>query len=313
MGIRIFFAFWLLAVGAVAVSAAPVHPAVYDVTFEATWSASTHPTTFPPNPHFSWLIGGTHDDQVVFWAEGELASLGIKRMAEWGSTTPLDLEVLSAVSAGHAGEVIESTTYPVSPGSVSTTFTVTPETPLATIVSMIAPSPDWFTGVAGLDLRDGDGWLASLIVDVFPYDAGTDSGTGYTSSDQPTSPPIPIAAIDGTPFTPGVPVGTLTFTLQTSATDVPEQPTTALTVSPNPFNPLATIRFESPEPRTVVMTVHDLRGRAIRRLWEGVAVGAVLTTWDGRDDDGRAMPSAVYLIRTVGVDVNETVRASLVR
>ena len=293
--------------------AAPSHSAVYDVTFDATWSAATHPTTFPPGPHFSWLIGGTHDDFVAFWAEGAPASLGIRRMAEWGSTTPLDLEVLAAATAGHAGEVIESLTYPESPGSVSTTFTIAPATPLVTLVTMIAPSPDWFTGVAGLDLRDGDGWLPTLTVDLYPYDAGTDSGTGYTSADQPTSPQDPITAIAGAPFTPGVPVGSLTFTLLTSATDVPERPAARLTVSPNPFNPSAIIRYEPSASGAVTLSIHDQRGRMIRRLWQGDASRGLTARWDGRDDHGRAMPSASYLVRAVGADGVETVRAVLLR
>ena len=47
--------------------------AEYVVQFDATWSAQTHPLNFPPNPHFSGLIGGTHNDQVAFWEVGELA------------------------------------------------------------------------------------------------------------------------------------------------------------------------------------------------------------------------------------------------
>ena len=39
----------------------------YTVSFEAIWSSGTHPTNFPPNPHFSPLIGATHNASVVFW------------------------------------------------------------------------------------------------------------------------------------------------------------------------------------------------------------------------------------------------------
>lgn len=46
----------------------------YKVTFNATWSEETHPDDFPPNPHFSGLIGASHNDEVSFWKEGELAS-----------------------------------------------------------------------------------------------------------------------------------------------------------------------------------------------------------------------------------------------
>ena len=45
----------------------------YTVEFESTWSANTHPTDFPSNPHFSGLVGGTHDNSVTFWETGQLA------------------------------------------------------------------------------------------------------------------------------------------------------------------------------------------------------------------------------------------------
>ena len=76
----------------------------YSVTFDATWTADDPPgQTIPPNPHFSGLVGGTHNDAVRFWDEGELASLGMKRMAEWGSQTDLLAEVQAAIDAGQAG------------------------------------------------------------------------------------------------------------------------------------------------------------------------------------------------------------------
>ena len=44
----------------------------YRVTFQATWSAETHPTNFPANPHFSGLVGATHNENT---ASGNAVSL----------------------------------------------------------------------------------------------------------------------------------------------------------------------------------------------------------------------------------------------
>src|SRR5688500_14268429 len=44
--------------------------APYRVTFDSTWSATTHPQDFPSNAHFSGLIGGTHKAAVTFWEPG---------------------------------------------------------------------------------------------------------------------------------------------------------------------------------------------------------------------------------------------------
>jgi len=75
----------------------PAATARYRVTFDATWSAQTHPTDIPGNAHFSGLIGGTHRSTVKVWEEGALASEGIQLMAERGRQTPLlDLEVGAA-------------------------------------------------------------------------------------------------------------------------------------------------------------------------------------------------------------------------
>ena len=51
------------------VTFSPAAPKQFDlVTFDATWSRSTHPEDPPDNPHFSPLIGATHRSSVVFWA-----------------------------------------------------------------------------------------------------------------------------------------------------------------------------------------------------------------------------------------------------
>ena len=52
----------------------------YRVTFTAAWSAETHPEDFPGFPHFSPLIGGTHDEGVTFWEVG-----GLEVSSRWRS------------------------------------------------------------------------------------------------------------------------------------------------------------------------------------------------------------------------------------
>ncbi|MXX96334.1 MAG: T9SS type A sorting domain-containing protein [Rhodothermaceae bacterium] len=175
--------------------------ATYELTFTSTWSASTHPTDFPSNPHFSGLIGGTHNSSVTFWSTGSTASAGIESMAETGGTSTLRSEVNQAISASNAGEVISGGGIGRSPGSVKTTFQVTPQWNLVTVTSMLAPSPDWFVGVSGLNLLDNDNnWRQRVEVDLFVYDAGTDSGPNYTSPNDDTDPAENISRIGTSPF-----------------------------------------------------------------------------------------------------------------
>jgi|GEM_PF-631464 len=192
----------------------PADTASYTVTFDAVWSQQTHPQDFPSNPHFSGLVGGTHKDLISFWQVGSLASNGIESMAETGSKTLLIGEVNAQITQGNAGEVISGPGVGTSPGQAVDTFTATQEFPLATVVSMIAPSPDWFVGVSGLPLFEAGAWKDEVVVSLQPYDAGTDSGIMYTSPNMNTQPPKPIFEITGYPFLNGgmvPPLGTFTF------------------------------------------------------------------------------------------------------
>ena len=83
---------------------------------------------------------------------------------------------------------------------------------------MIAPSPDWFVGIHGVDLRPGGVWAREIVVDLDPYDSGTDSGVNYTSGNADITPHLPIANIAGTfPFTGAPRIGTFRLTLLSDA------------------------------------------------------------------------------------------------
>ncbi len=142
-------------------SPTPDATADYVVRFEATWSAPTHPNDFPPNPHFSGLIAGTHRADVRFWEPGETASDGIKEMAEKGSKSPLDAIVTAAIEAGQAEFLLSGDGISRSPDAIELGFSVTTDFPVVTVVSMVAPSPDWFVGVSALELIQNGDWSTS--------------------------------------------------------------------------------------------------------------------------------------------------------
>lgn len=183
----------------------------YQVTFDATWSTSTHPQATPSGAHFSPLIGATHNDQVTFWQDGGAATPGIELMAESGNRSTLQAEMQEAITAGHGHSLILGSGT-VSPRTISTMFEINSDFPLVTLVTMVAPSPDWFVGVAGVNLRANDRWIETLTLDLLPYDAGTDSGLNFTSPDLDTMPRGTISSL-GAPFDGTTPLGTFTFTL----------------------------------------------------------------------------------------------------
>jgi len=191
----------------------PAETATYDVTFAATWTASTHPD-FPVDAHFSGLIGGIHGNGAVFWETGSLASPGIKSMAETGSKTALTAEVNAAITAGTAASLLSGGGLATTPASVTLRFTIRHDFPLVTLVSMIAPSPDWFVGVHGMSLLVDGRWADDVTVELFPYDAGTDSGANFTAPNAATTPPVPVFRITGAPLAVGgevAPFGTFRF------------------------------------------------------------------------------------------------------
>lgn len=196
-------------------TAQPDAMARYRMVFRATWSRQSHPVDFPDDAHFSPLVGGTHTASVSFWGDATLATPGIRDMAERGRTSPLDTEIRAAIAAGTADQVLVGDDVDRSPGSATIDFDMRREFPLVTMVTMVAPSPDWFVGVSGLALFEGGAWVSGRDVELVAWDAGTDSGTTFRSADRATSPPALISRILTVPLTPGgqpVPLGSFSFT-----------------------------------------------------------------------------------------------------
>ena len=204
-----------------AAPAAPADPvagdARYRVTFRSTWSAETHPTNFPGSPHFSGLVGATHDEETRLWQRGELASDGIELMAETGGKSQLLAEIAELIEAGNAHGELSGGGLSTSPASVSLDFGIVSSHPFVTLVSMLAPSPDWFVGVSALSLLAEDGtWKEREEVMLRLYDAGTDDGTTFHAANADSDPPRPISRVSSaagdTDFREGAPaVGAFLF------------------------------------------------------------------------------------------------------
>ena len=73
--------------------------------------------------------------------------------------------------------------------------------------------------------------------------------------------------------------------------------------TPNPFNAETTIRITVAGgfgPQPVRLEIYDLTGRRVLvEAWEGLVPGDHVYSWDGTDDDGRAVGTGVYLYRLV--------------
>ena len=67
---------------------------------------------------------------------------------------------------------------------------------------------------------------------------------------------------------------------------------------PNPFNSATVIRFALPDAADVDLAIFNLAGQRVATLANGIRTAGTYTLrWDGRNDDGRALASGVYLYR----------------
>ncbi|MBX2848388.1 MAG: spondin domain-containing protein [Acidiferrobacterales bacterium] len=213
--------------------------AVYRLTFNATWTSSdlVQPQNYPRSAHFTELVGATHASNYSIWRAGTLASSEVEYVAELGFNNPLFNALQMARNSVNLGPDIELEQLFDLPNSATTRVTFTDERPLISLISMVAPSPDWFVGVSGLNLKPNGEWLNKLTVELRPYDAGTEDGTGFSLSNPVTSPPQAITRVQGFPFNSQNPVlGTLSLELISAPT--PQVPAETKTVDLTPIYPL---------------------------------------------------------------------------
>jgi M6 family metalloprotease-like protein len=83
---------------------------------------------------------------------------------------------------------------------------------------------------------------------------------------------------------------------------------------PNPFNPSTRISFTLPERAHVVLSVHDVKGRAVVKLVdERLPAGMNEAFWDGRDSRGARVASGIYFCRLKSGDRTLTKKMLLLK
>ncbi len=98
-------------------------------------------------------------------------------------------------------------------------------------------------------------------------------------------------------------LGAVAVACEPSAVPLPEIASLKLGNNPNPFNPRTTIFFELPAAGPASLRIYDLSGRLVlERSWEDLPAGRSEFSWQGRDRQGRALPSGIYLYR---LDANQ--------
>ncbi len=276
----------------------------YTITFVSNWSNITHPhptNNFPANAHWSKLVGATHNENVFFLEIGENASPGIEDVAELGSNTIFFEEINLAIEQGNSNQIIDGGNLSSSLGTIIINDLITSEEfSLLTLVSMIAPSPDWMIAINSISLIDSNGdWINEISIDLFPYDAGTDSGMDYDSSNMDSNPQEPISNLQGvSPFSTEK-IGTITISLEEiilNTNDIINKKT--ISIYPNPSKDLINISISNSEIKSI--EIFNILGKKVNSY----SLQNVIQT----EVDITKLPSGVYLLSILDASNKSTLK-----
>lgn len=188
--------------------------ATYKVTFNFNWNAEDFPLNYPSNAHFSKLIGWSHTPSNTFFKHGTIASKGIKNMAELGATQVLIDELNTKIENNEGLESVIGTGLGSGIGEISVDLLVNAEISAITLVTMLAPSPDWYVAAVAVNLLENGAFVEEKTIQATIFDAGTDSGENFSAANNPTMPKAPIAITDYPALANGLPIAIVKFKKQ---------------------------------------------------------------------------------------------------
>jgi hypothetical protein len=204
-----------IALGTMSVPVVAEEAADYEVTVTGLWTADRFPLEYPEanlisGPHFSGVIGASHNGKYEIYKPGTQPTAGLERLSEEGKHSPLDEEIKGAIAKGTAGALFESDPIKDFSKSVMSKVHVTTMHSQVSAVAMVAPSPDWFVGVSGVNLMEGGKFVTEKTVELYAYDAGSDDGMTYKAADMDNSPKKATTTASAKHFG-GKPVARITF------------------------------------------------------------------------------------------------------
>jgi hypothetical protein len=83
---------------------------------------------------------------------------------------------------------------------------------------------------------------------------------------------------------------------------------------PNPFNPTTTIVYDIADQSDVKLSIFNSLGQLVREFNEGVrSQGRYTLTWDGKNSDGKQIPSGVYIYQLTAGQFVQTKKMLLVK
>jgi len=146
----------------------------------------------------------------------------------------------------------------------------------------------------------------AFLFEEMPFGSYTLSISYPSAADESSDRPTMIAVGNSTA------VSDLRITLVQSTTEIEDAKSLPIAFAleqnyPNPFNPSTEIRFSLPIAAKVELTVFNLLGQPIRVLSDlEFKAGSHAVVWDGRDQQGLAVPSGVYFYQLQAGSPTET-------
>ncbi|XDB51680.1 PREDICTED: spondin-2 [Capra hircus] len=213
----------------------------YSVTFTGKWSQASFPKQYPlfrPPAQWSSLLGAAHSSDYSLWRKDQYVSNGLREFAERGEAWALVREMEAAgerLQSVHG--VFSAPAVPSGTGQTSAELEAHSRHSLVSFVVRIVPSPDWFVGVDSLDLCDRGSWREQVAVDLYPYDAGTDSGFTFSSPNFATVPQDTVTEI--TASSPSHPANSFYYPRLKALPPIARVVLVRLRQSPRAFSPPA--------------------------------------------------------------------------
>ncbi len=210
---RLVCAFFALLIGAATAALAQDPAARYRVTVAMNWAGDAG-GMHPDMPHWSRLIAVAHTSRYALIEDGQTASSGLALVATNGRVSVLEAELAEARRRGRAGMPVVLPGIADGVGRFEFEIDLTERHARVSFATMLAPSPDWFSGVSGADLRGGGDWKDIAVLPLWVWDAGADSGLDFEGPNIDTQPRQSVRLLTHTAFLrpDGLdPIGTVTF------------------------------------------------------------------------------------------------------
>lgn len=242
--------------------------------------------SYAPNGLFLWA-----DD----WIGAEPRAQYRDRLRVTSATLPVGTPVVLRFDLTLIGSTTIIDTNPST--QISARFTATHAGPTPYVLLSLGATPGATSVLFDTTVGDSIDVAGQLHVSLFANGMlGSGPKNGSIAADV-------TARVDAVPLTAGVSIR------KSSAgplADVPVAASRAFAFEaarPNPFNPTTVLPVIVSSPSQVELVLFDVRGRQVRTLHSGwLDQGRHEFTWDGRDDDGQALSSGIYLARAVSAD-----------